>query len=89
MSLMKKRILGLALILGFISMSAFALLPENQWFSTVDTRMWCSKVCYDPATGIPNTISWQAYTCKFSYIGSCTPYSCSLSCIQLMQIGVL
>lgn len=62
---------------------SFALRSSTQWFSEETVIYYCEKICYDPGTGDPFPIRWEAAECQMSWWGVCTPDSCNLSCYEL------
>ena len=84
----KEKLLCLTVIMVLVCwLPAKALLPEWQFFSTVTGYGPCSKVCYDPGDGAPTLVTWNWTTCGFGFSG-CAVVSCSLSCRQLLQLGL-
>lgn len=63
--------------------SSLALKPTTQWFSEETVIYQCDKTCYDPGTGEPFVIHWEAAECQNSWWGICTPDSCDVSCREL------
>lgn len=70
-----------------ITHESFALAPTRLWFYEETMHYYCITTCYDPDTRLPVPVNFESSECQHSWWGSCTAFSCYVSCLDLLRLG--